>query len=88
HQIVDSGASIQLGGNCTEVYTNPAYFESILQNLVSNAIKYRSPERSPIVQINLIQENDYVLLEVTDNGLGIDLQKYGSRIFGMYKTFH
>ena len=85
---MDSGASIQLGGNCTEVYTNPAYFESILQNLVSNAIKYRSPERSPIVQINLIQENDYVLLEVTDNGLGIDLQKYGSRIFGMYKTFH
>jgi signal transduction histidine kinase len=88
HQINDSGAVINLSGNCTEIYTNPAYFESILQNLISNAIKYRSPDRRPIIEVSLTQQKEYTVLQVTDNGLGIDLQKYGSRIFGMYKTFH
>ncbi|MGL5946149.1 MAG: GAF domain-containing sensor histidine kinase, partial [Sediminibacterium sp.] len=87
-QIQDSKAEIQIGGNCSELTTNPAYFESILQNLVSNAIKYRSPDRLPAIQINLTQEQEYIILEVIDNGLGIDTQKYGARIFGMYKTFH
>ncbi|MFX6182827.1 ATP-binding protein, partial [Acinetobacter baumannii] len=71
-----------------ELTTNPAYFESILQNLVSNAIKYRSPDRLPAIQINLTQNQEYIILEVIDNGLGIDTHKYGARIFGMYKTFH
>jgi signal transduction histidine kinase len=87
-QITDSGAEINLTGETKEVYSNPAYFESILQNLISNAIKYRSPERQLLIQIHLSLSKEYFILEITDNGLGIDLQKYGNRIFGMYKTFH
>ncbi|MGN9364476.1 hypothetical protein ACTMRF_14370, partial [Enterococcus faecium] len=67
-QIQDSKAEIQIGGNCSELTTNPAYFESILQNLVSNAIKYRSPDRLPAIQINLTQNQEYIILEVIDNG--------------------
>lgn len=66
----------------------PSYCESILLNLISNAIKYRSSERRPEIEISVEQIPDYVVLKVKDNGLGVDLKKNGAKIFGMYKTFH
>ena len=67
---------------------NPAYMESIILNLVSNAIKYRDPDRKPKVQIDLYEENEHAFLEISDNGLGIDMEKHGDKLFGMYNTFH
>jgi signal transduction histidine kinase len=66
---------------------NPAYLESILYNLISNAIRYRSPKRKPRIEINWYIENEYKVLEITDNGIGIDLKQNKDKIFGMYKTF-
>jgi len=65
-----------------------AYLESIFQNLISNAIKYRSPERKPQIHIATRYVNSRVELRVKDNGLGIDLEKFGARLFGLHKTFH
>ncbi len=65
---------------------NPAYLESVLLNFVSNAIKYRHPERTPEVTIAYNPEEQ--LLTIEDNGLGIDLKKHQAKLFGMYKTFH
>ncbi|MBD3617323.1 MAG: PAS domain S-box protein [Gracilimonas sp.] len=67
---------------------NPAYLESILLNLLSNAIKYRHPDRNPVIKIHAYTKGDKVHLDITDNGLGIDLEKHGDKLFGMYKTFH
>ena len=66
----------------------PSYCESILLNLISNAIKYRSDERRPEIEISAERITDYIVLKVRDNGLGLDLKKNGGKIFGMYKTFH
>jgi light-regulated signal transduction histidine kinase (bacteriophytochrome) len=66
----------------------PSYLESILVNLITNAIKYRHPERSPVIEIYTYIENDSTFLMVKDNGVGIDLEKYGNRIFHIYQTFH
>ncbi len=66
----------------------PAYLESILLNLYTNALKYRAPNRSPIVEISTILDNDHVIIEFKDNGQGIDLERHKDKIFGMYKTFH
>ena len=66
---------------------NSAYLESILYNLISNAIRYRHPQRKPIISINLYQQNDKTIIEVSDNGIGIDLVRNADKIFGMYKTF-
>lgn len=71
-----------------QLITNSAYFESILLNLLTNAVKYRSPKRNPDITISLLEEENYKILIVTDNGLGIDLNKYRNRLFGMYNTFH
>ncbi|NKI26460.1 PAS domain S-box protein [Arenibacter sp. 6A1] len=66
----------------------PAYLDSILLNLFTNSIKYCSPDRTPIINITAKKTADMVTLEFTDNGLGIDLDRHGDKIFGMYKTFH
>ena len=66
----------------------PAYLDSILLNLLSNAIKYRSRERKPFIKISCEKSDDYTVLLVEDNGLGIDLIKNKGKMFGMYKTFH
>ncbi|MGB0177672.1 MAG: sensor histidine kinase, partial [Owenweeksia sp.] len=72
----------------TIVNYNPAYLESILLNFISNAIKYRHPDRKPEIQIRSIPKNGSQTIVVSDNGLGIDLKKHKAKLFGMYKTFH
>lgn len=71
-----------------DIKYNPAYLESILLNLISNAIKYRAPDRRPVITIQLELKNGDPILTVQDNGLGIDLDEHGERLFGMYNTFH
>jgi PAS domain S-box-containing protein len=84
-----SGASIAYDFEDGEqIHTNQAYFESILLNLFTNCIKYRSLDRSPFIKISLVREGHYRLLTVQDNGRGIDLSKYRDKLFGMYNTFH
>lgn len=67
---------------------NPAYLESIFQNLVSNALKYRHPDRNPRITLSSELNMDQIVLCIEDNGLGIDLEKYGNDIFNLYRTFH
>lgn len=66
----------------------PAYLESILMNFLTNAIKYKDPKRRPVITLSTSREKGYTVLSVQDNGLGIDLDQYGDKLFGMYKTFH
>jgi len=62
-------------------------FNSIIYNLISNAVKYRSPERAPEIIITTEKTDSYVLLKVQDNGLGI-AQKNLPQVFTMFKRFH
>ncbi|MCX2836904.1 PAS domain-containing sensor histidine kinase [Salinimicrobium sp. MT39] len=64
------------------------YLESILLNLITNAIKYRFEGRKPVIFIQTYKENGENILEISDNGMGIDLDEHGDKMFGMYKTFH
>jgi len=64
------------------------YMESIFLNLLSNSLKYDSPERTPEIWIQTKLEGNYQILKFTDNGLGIDMEKYGGKVFQLHKTFH
>jgi PAS domain S-box-containing protein len=88
--LMDStGTTVELDFQENEdIFIIPAYLDSILLNFISNAIKYRSPERKPVVKISLNVSNGFKVLSIQDNGLGIDLERYKDRLFGMYKTFH
>jgi PAS domain S-box-containing protein len=67
---------------------NPAYLESILLNFTTNAIKYSSPDRKPMLSYDFEIIEGKKVLSISDNGLGIDLKKHKNALFGMYKTFH
>ena len=88
-EITKFNADIKLDFTVECVRFPRIYFESILLNLVSNAIKYRSPKRSLHVQLSTYKDtNGTTVLECRDNGLGINMEKHGSKLFGLYKTFH
>lgn len=67
---------------------NSAYLESIIQNLLSNAIKYKHPDRDPVIRIQSFTKKNHIIIKVSDNGIGIDLDKFGKDVFKLYKTFH
>ncbi|MDQ3392792.1 MAG: PAS domain-containing protein [Bacteroidota bacterium] len=60
---------------------------SILYNLLNNALKYRSEDRTPIIKIHSKKIEDYILLTISDNGLGIPENKL-DKLFTMFKRFH
>ncbi|HMP98960.1 MAG TPA: PAS domain S-box protein [Cyclobacteriaceae bacterium] len=71
-----------------KVYFPPIYLDSIMLNLLSNAIKYYHPERKPEINFRSYEAHGNIILEVSDNGLGINLKKYGHQVFKLRKTFH
>ena len=89
-QIKEYDADIQLNFDETDViYFPQKYIDSIITNLISNALKYKSPNRKPIIIIRTKKEvNNSILLSVTDNGFGIDLKLHKDQIFKIRKTFH
>lgn len=70
------------------VTATPTYAENMIDHLITNAVLYKDPNRTPVIHISTTKEDHYTVLSISDNGLGIDLEKYGDKIFGMYKTFH
>ena len=67
---------------------NKIYMESIFLNLIGNAIKYRAEDRIPHIQIKTEIRNGKNIITFKDNGLGIDLDKHGHKLFGLNKVFH
>jgi signal transduction histidine kinase len=67
---------------------NKAYIESILLNLLTNAIKYKSENRKLKITITSKEIDDTVVLIFTDNGIGIDLERNRDKVFGLYQRFH
>ena len=60
--------------------------QQLLQNLVSNAIKYRSDE-PPRIEISCTEEEHYWVFRVSDNGLGIE-QRFFEKIFVIFQRLH
>lgn len=84
-----SGAHITVDfENAPEISYNKTYLESILLNLITNAIKYKSPKRPLQVKVRTYINGNKTVLEFEDNGLGIDLNRYSDRLFGLYQRFH
>jgi signal transduction histidine kinase len=61
---------------------------TILLNLVSNALKYRHPDRPLRVSVRTRYAAGQPVLEVQDNGLGLDLKHHGSELFQLFRRFH
>lgn len=89
NQINISGAKITSDfQSAPTVYFPRRYLESIFINLISNSIAYQKPEKGPDIYIKTTATNGFIILEISDNGLGINLERFKTKIFGLYQRFH
>ncbi len=71
-----------------EMLTIKSYMYSVFYNLISNSIKYRKPDEKPVIRIASKKDGARIGLTFQDNGIGIDIDRYRSDLFGLYKRFH
>lgn len=74
-------------GPAPTVRYSKKYLENIMHTLLANALKHRSSDRRPIIHLRSEKRHGNVFLFVSDNGVGIDLEKFGDRLFRLRKTF-
>jgi PAS domain S-box-containing protein len=87
-EIQQKNATISVEFNVKDIYYPKIYLESILSNLLSNALRFTATNRTPKIEIHTHLEPEGTLLTVKDNGLGINLPKYKSELFMFKKVFH
>ncbi|HEY4650761.1 MAG TPA: CHASE domain-containing protein [Pontibacter sp.] len=85
--INETGAHIETNFEVEAILYARKNLRSIMYNLVSNAVKYRSEERAPSVKVSTYRKNDFVVLEIADNGLGIRKEQQ-HKLFSMFKRLH
>ena len=74
--------------NLSHIEYVPSFLNSIFSNLLTNAIKYRDTSRPLEIIVKTKSKRTKNILIFQDNGIGIDLDRNGAKIFNMYKTFH
>jgi PAS domain S-box-containing protein len=74
--------------SCPTIPAYAPYLESIFRNLLSNALRFRSPDRPPQIRIESEQFKSHYLIRFADNGVGIDMARNGRKLFGLKQRFH
>lgn len=88
-EIEKTGAKIRADfTKAPHIFTIKSYLRNIMLNLVSNAIKYKKLDRPPQIFIESHKKSAYLCFSIKDNGLGLDMDKYGNQVFTLYKRFH
>jgi PAS domain S-box-containing protein len=70
-----------------KLWSHKSFLHNIFLNLIMNGIKYRQADRDPVITIHSSCTKNIITLTFEDNGKGIDLEKHGQQIFGLYKRF-
>jgi PAS domain S-box-containing protein len=83
--ITETGATVSIG-QLPVVTANPLHLALVFQNLISNALKYRS-DQSPRIAVSAWENGTGWVFTVEDNGIGIQPQ-YQAQIFGVFKRLH
>lgn len=88
-KIAEKGAMVRNNvPHNVEITFNTSYLESVLLNFIANALKYSHPDRAPVVTLSCYHSGEWLVLSIADNGHGIDLNRHGDSLFGMYKRFN
>jgi len=86
--ILETSTEISCDFQVEKIFFSKTHLNSILSNLITNSIKYRSKTQTPKIHLSTIYQEDSICLKIQDNGIGIDLEKHGSKLFGMFNRFH
>ena len=82
----DAGARVVIG-ELPIIDADPLQMRQLLQNLVSNALKFHRPDVEPLVEVAGALANGRARITVSDNGIGFE-EKYADRIFTMFERLH
>ncbi len=85
--ICETHGEVTVGDTLPRVHGNFEDLVRLFQNLIANALKYRSPDRPPRVRVTAVHEGDDMVVRVADNGIGI-APEYRERIFGVFQRLH
>lgn len=86
--IQETGARLELDlGECSSVSFSAKNLRSVVYNLLSNALKYHRPNQPPLVHIRCYQQDEYIVLAIQDNGLGLTPAQQ-PQLFTMFRRFH
>jgi signal transduction histidine kinase len=87
--INSSGAVINADfSECRFVNYPAVHLKSIFQNMLTNAIKYKQENMPPIIDIKSTRKENFVVLEISDKGMGIDISRYKDKLYGLFQRFH
>lgn len=86
NQVEEAGASVDIGP-LPVITADPLQMQQLMQNLISNAIKFRRPDAAPEVKVRAEIRNGRMHLSVSDNGIGFE-PKYAARIFRIFERLH
>jgi PAS domain S-box-containing protein len=86
-RVAEAGARVHVDDPLPRVFADAVQLRQLFENLVGNALKYRSTEREPEVRVAAEVDNGWATFSVRDNGIGIDRQ-YLKKIFGVFQRLH
>jgi len=86
--ITENGAIIKSHFNgIDKLWSQKSFLRNIFFNLITNGIKYSRPDQAPVITMQATLNQNIATLTFEDNGKGIDLEKYGRQMFGLYQRF-
>jgi PAS domain S-box-containing protein len=86
-EIRDSEARIELRSPMPTLVAHRTQMFQLFQNLIGNAVKYRHPDRSPVVELTAIEHDDHWEILIADNGMGIPAEHF-QRVFRVFERLH
>ncbi len=84
---IESADAVITSDTLPLVHANDSRLRQVFQNLISNAIKYRVPQRRPEVHVSVRAAGEEWIFTVRDNGMGLDMM-YADKIFGVFQRLH
>lgn len=85
--IISQNAKIMLNNLPDTIRGDNVKIRQLFQNLISNAIKYKSPHRTPLVTVSAQEKSEFWEFEVKDNGIGINKKNF-NKVFQLFKKLH
>jgi len=89
NEINASGAIFHLTNECKEgIWAVPIFLNNILLNLIQNSIKFSHKDKPPEIKLHFFDNENVTVIEIEDNGLGFDAERYKEKLFQPFKKFH
>jgi len=87
NQLHEQQGILELPGITPDIYVNESLLMQIIMNLITNGLRYHRKNIPPIVKVSCEIKNDFLLLRVNDNGIGIS-KEYHEKIFEVFQRLH